>query len=84
MKTIGARDLREDLSSVMKKAQKDVLVVTKHGQPSMLCIGVEGMTLDDIETCSNPAIWEELDRRRTHGEYVDFDDAMKELGITIP
>ena len=42
MKTVGIRELTFNVTTWMKTAQKDDVVVTRHNRPVAMLIGVEG------------------------------------------
>jgi prevent-host-death family protein len=81
MKTIGTRELRDDLSGVLSKAQKAPVVVTRHGAPAAVIIGVEDMDWDEIELGTSDRLWRELERRRQDPQLVSFEDALKSWGL---
>lgn len=83
MKITGARELRDDLSGYLDKAQRTAIVVTRHGAPSVLMVGVEGLSLDDIQMGTDEPLWEELEARRHHPEPVPMEQAIRRWGLSI-
>jgi prevent-host-death family protein len=68
MKVIAVREAKASLSKYIDMAQRDRVLITKHGKPAALVIGVEGEDLEDMLTMANPRFWEMIeDRRRKNG-----------------
>ena len=68
MKVVAVREAKASLSEYIDKAQRDRVLITKHGKPVALVIGVEGEDLEDLLTMANPRFWEMIeDRRRKDG-----------------
>ena len=65
MKTISVRDLQQRLRSCVNVSQRDRVVVTRHGIPTALIIGVEGSDWDTLALQTNPAFWRMIEKRRT-------------------
>ena len=64
MKTISMRDLQKSIRKCVNTSQKEHVVVTRHGQPAAIVIGVEGSDWEDIMYQTSPAFWKMLDERR--------------------
>lgn len=64
MKTIALREVKQQLSACVESAQKDYILITKHGRPAALIKGVEGYDLEDIVLMTNRGFWSMLRRRR--------------------
>jgi prevent-host-death family protein len=68
MKVVAVREAKASLSEYIEEAQRDRVLITRHGKPAALVIGVEGETLEDLLTMGNPRFWEMIeDRRRKQG-----------------
>ena len=65
MKTISVRDLQQRLRNCVNVSQHDRVVVTRHGIPAALIIGVEGSDWDTLALQTNPAFWRMIEKRRT-------------------
>jgi prevent-host-death family protein len=64
MKIVAVREAKASLSEYIEKAQQDRVLITKHGKPAALIIGVEGEDLEDLITMTNPRFWEMIEDRR--------------------
>ena len=65
MKTISVRDLQKRIRSVMEAAQNDHVVITRHGQPIAVVVGVEGADWETVAVETSRSFWKEIARRRT-------------------
>jgi prevent-host-death family protein len=64
MKVVAVREAKASLSEYIDKAQDDRVLITRHGKPAALVIGVEGEDLEDLLTMGNPRFWEMIEDRR--------------------
>ena len=68
MKVVAVREAKASLSEYIEESQRDRVLITRHGKPAALVIGVEGEDLEDLLTMGNPRFWEMIeDRRRKQG-----------------
>lgn len=64
MKIVNLRDAKATLSSVVDEAQGERVLITRHGKPTALIIGVEGEDLEDLLTRADPSFWKMIEDRR--------------------
>lgn len=55
MKTVSARDLQKKIKECVDQAQEDRVVITRHGRPAAVLIGVEGRDWEDVAIGTSPA-----------------------------
>ncbi len=65
MKTINVRELQKHVRGCVKASQGSRVVVTRHGIPTALIIGVEGTDWETLTLQTNPSFWRMIDRRRS-------------------
>ena len=65
MKTINVRDLQKHVRGCVKASQRRRVVVTRHGIPTALIIGVEGTDRETLALQTNPAFWRMVEKRRS-------------------
>ena len=65
MKTINVRKLQQHVRDCVKASQRDRLVVTRHGIPTALIIGVEGTDWETLALQTNPSFWRMIEKRRS-------------------
>lgn len=56
MKTISVRELQKCIKECVDHAQKACVVVTRHGRPSAMIIGVEGKDWEHLVTHTAPEL----------------------------
>lgn len=82
MKTINVRDLQKKIRHCMDVAQKEHVVVTRHGKPLALVRGVEGYDWDDLYWATNESFWRMIEQRRKEEQKpVPFEEVCRRLGI---
>lgn len=64
MKSISIRDLQKQLKAYVDASQSDRVVVTRHGRPAAVLVGVEGMDWESVVLQTNAAFWEMIEQRR--------------------
>ena len=65
MKTINVRDLQKKIRQCVDLSQRDHVVVTRHGRPAAIVIGVEGKDWEDVFLQTNASFWKMIQKRRT-------------------
>ena len=79
MRTISVRDLQQKISKCLQAAQKDKVVVTRHGKPVVLMTGVEGYDWEDLFWATNAAFWKMIQQRRKEDKGIPLEEARKRL-----
>ena len=64
MKTISVRELQKRIRACVRTAQRNRGVVTRHGVPTALIIGVEGSDWETLALQTNPSFWRVIENRR--------------------
>lgn len=64
MKSVTARDLQKKVKECVDRSQIEKVVVTRHGKPAAVLVGVEGKDWEDIVFESSPTFWRLIERRR--------------------
>ena len=64
MRQVGIREARADLPKLVKRAQRETHVLTHHGRPAALLVGVEGYDYEDLVRMLDPEFWRMLAGRR--------------------
>ena len=80
MKTINVRDLQKRIKECVEASQKERVVVTRHGRPAAVLIGVEGRDWEDVFYQTSPAFWRLIERRRK-GKTVPLAEMRRRLGL---
>jgi len=64
MKTVTARDLQKKVKECMDISQEEQVVITRHGKPAAVLVGVEGRDWEDLVLQTSPTFWKLIDDRR--------------------
>ena len=64
MKTVALREAKQSLSGFVAHAQRERVLITKHGKPAALVIGVEGRDIEDVLLSQDPDFWKVVEARR--------------------
>jgi prevent-host-death family protein len=78
MKTINVRDLQKKLRECVDTSQKERVVITRHGRPAAVLIGVEGQDWEDVVLETSAEFWKMIGERRRE-ETVPLREARKRL-----
>lgn len=79
MKVVPLGEAKNELSAYVERAQHDHVLITRHGRPAALMIGVEGEELEDLMTRANPRFWEMIEERRKTSRTVSALEARERL-----
>jgi len=64
MKTVPVRELQKKVKECIDDAQGDRVVITRHGKPAALLIGVEGKDWETLVLETDPTFWKFIQQRR--------------------
>ena len=64
MKTINVRDLQKNVRKCVVASQNDRVVITRHGRPTAVLVGVEGRDWEDVLYQTSASFWKMIQRRR--------------------
>ena len=80
MKTITVRDLQKKVKECVDEAQRDRVIVTRHGKPAAVLVGVQGEDWDAVVLQTDPKFWR-LIRSRRRQPTISLGQLKKRLGI---
>jgi prevent-host-death family protein len=75
---LGLRAAKQDLSGCVAAAQDERVLITNHGKPAAILIGVQGYDMDDILRMVDPSFWKMIARRRKQRTY-SHEEVVREL-----
>ncbi len=64
MKSISVRELQRRLKEFVDASQGERVVVTRHGKPAAILVGVEGQDWEELVLETDPKFWRMLAKRR--------------------
>jgi prevent-host-death family protein len=81
MKVVALARAKNDFSTYVDAAQHERVLVTRHGRPAALLIGVEGEPIEDLLTRSDPEFWRMIASRRKATRTISSDEMRRRLGV---
>ncbi|MGH2725675.1 MAG: type II toxin-antitoxin system Phd/YefM family antitoxin [Actinomycetota bacterium] len=64
MRTINVRDFQKKIRETVETAQRERIVLTRHGEPVALVVGLEGMEWEDVVLQTSRPFWKLIEKRR--------------------
>ncbi len=64
MRTVTVRDLQKKVKECVDDAQEDRVVITRHGKPAAVLLGVEGQDWEAVVLQTDPRFWKLIRSRR--------------------
>ena len=64
MKTVTARDLQKRVNECVDDAREERVVLTRHGKPAAVLVGVEGTGWESLVLQTDPTFWKLIRTRR--------------------
>ena len=64
MKFVSVRNAKANLSAYLDKAQQESVVVTAHGKPKCVVIGIEDYDMEEVILMASPNFWKMIEERR--------------------
>jgi len=82
MKVVALGKVKNEFSTYVEEAQHERVLVTRHGRPAALIIGVAGETIEDLMTRSDPEFWRMIEARRKAAKAVSAHEMRGRLGVS--
>ncbi len=64
MKTVTVRDLQKSVRECVDIAQQDRVVITRHGKPAAVLVGIEGEEWESVVLQTSASFWRLIENRR--------------------
>ena len=80
MKSVSIRQARDGLSARIRESQDNPMLITRHGRPVAVLIGLESRDLEAAILGADPHVWRFVERRRK-GRTVSMATAKRILRI---
>ena len=87
MKLVGVGQAQAGLSGLVEQSQKERIILTRHGVPVAMLLGIKGRDLEELVLAQDPAFRDLIDERRRDGRAsvphaALLAEAKRELGGT--
>ena len=83
MKTVTVRDLQKSVRECVEIAQDDRVVITRHGKPAAVLVGIEGEEWEDVVLQTSAPFWKLIAKRRKEPT-ISLDEMKSELAMAKP
>ena len=80
MKTVTVRDLQKRVKECVDDAQRDRVIVTRHGMPAAVLVGVQGEDWDAVVLQTDPKFWR-LIRARRNQPKISLGQLKRRVGV---
>jgi len=81
MKVVGVKETREDLSRILESVQTEDVLVTRHGQPLAILVGVQGYDMEQVLLMRDENFWKMIDQRRKSKRTYSDEEMRRRLGL---
>ena len=81
MRIIGLRDAKQTLSECIDEAQEERMLITRHGKPAAIVIGVAGQDMEEVLLQMDPKFWQMIESRRLSSSTVSLEEVRKRYGL---
>ena len=82
MKVVALGRAKNEFSTYVEEAQHERVLVTRHGRPAAIIIGVAGETIEDLMTRSDRELWEVIEARRKAAKTITAEEMRRRLGVS--
>ena len=82
MKVVALGRAKNEFSTYVEEAQHDRVLMTRHGRPAAIIIGVAGETIEDLMTRSDRELWEVIEARRKAAKTITAEEMRRRLGVS--
>lgn len=81
MKVVPLGKVKNELSNYVEKSQRDQVLITRHGRPAAILIGVEGESIEDVLTASDGDFWALIEERRKQSKTISAEEVRRRLAL---
>ncbi len=78
MKTLNVRDLQKMIRKCIETAQKESIVLTRHGKPVAVVTGIAGLDWEDVFWSTSEPFWRTI-RARRQEKTIPLEDVRRRL-----
>jgi prevent-host-death family protein len=82
MRVVALGKAKNEFSACVEEANRDRVLVTRHGRPAALIIGVAGESIEDLLTRSDRELWDIIEARRKAARTIPADEMRQRLGVS--
>ena len=79
MKNVAAKELKANLDAVLSSAQEERILISRHGKPCAVLVGIEDYDTEDLRLASSADFWQMIRSRRTSGKSIPLSEVEARL-----
>src|SRR5262249_16790903 len=77
--SIAALELQTNLDAVLRRAQRERIVISRGGKPCAVLIGIENYDAEDLRWASSQDFWRMTRERRARGGSIPLEEVEARL-----
>jgi prevent-host-death family protein len=81
MSSVPEDEVRQNLDSILTRAQRERIVISRRGKPCAVLVGIEEYDLEDLALASSEDFWHMIKQRRKSGKSVPLAEVEAQLGV---
>ncbi len=81
MSHVPEKELKQNLDSILTRAQSERIVISRRGKPCAVLVGIESYDAEDLELATSEDFWRMIGLRRASGKSLPLTDVEARLGI---
>jgi prevent-host-death family protein len=82
MSNVPEKDLKQNLDSILTRAQSERIVISRRGRPCAVLVGIEDYDAEDLRLARSEEFWRMIRLRRAGGTSIPLAEVESRLGIT--
>lgn len=80
MKSVPAKELHDNLDSILTRAQSERIIISRRGKPCAVLVGIEDYDAEDLRTAGSEDFWRMIRERRAAGKSIPLAEVEARLG----
>jgi prevent-host-death family protein len=81
MSDVPDKELKQNMDLILTRAQSERIVISRHGKPCAVLVGIEDYDAEDLGLASSEEFWRMIRLRRASGKSFPLEDVETRLGI---
>jgi len=83
MKNVAAKELKANLDAVLSSAQGERIIISRHGKPCAVLVGIEDYDAEDLQLAGSQDFWQMINSRRTRGKSIPLSEVESHLASRV-
>jgi prevent-host-death family protein len=79
MKSVSIPEAQANIDAVVRAAQRERIVLTRAGKPSVLMMGLEAYDEEDLRFAGSAEFWQMIEARRRRGKSIPLSELKARL-----